>query len=230
VESLRNEGAAQSSGEVVEDPDAKQDVTAIMDAAAKQPDTKVDEPMPDMVEAAAAPDAEQEQDATSREDGGPRDEPQAKPEAKPEAKPKPRPRAKTRAASASKEPEPAREPKPKPETAGPTLVRSGSFVGADASHRGSGKAQIFRGPDGKQILRLRGFRVTNGPDLRVLLTKDPRPGSKAQVQRGKLDLGALKANTGNQNYTIGSRDVSDYDAAIIYCRRFGVVFATATLR
>ena len=107
--------------------------------------------------------------------------------------------------------------------------RSGSFRDADAFHKGSGTASIYRSPDGKSVLRLEDFRVTNGPELHVLLVPNPDPQSSDDVE-GYLGLGKLKGNMGNQNYFLpDGEDGSGYGSVVIYCRPFHVVFSVATL-
>jgi len=111
----------------------------------------------------------------------------------------------------------------------PELLREGQFRGADDFHRGSGTAQIVRTPDGKLVLRLTDFMVTNGPALSVLLSSSPAPASSQQLA-DYIDVGALKGNIGNQNYEIpAGTDLSTYNSVVIYCVPFHVVFATATL-
>ena len=108
-------------------------------------------------------------------------------------------------------------------------VRSGSFRDADSFHKGSGTATIYRGADGQNVLRLEDFRVTNGPDLRVLLVPNPDPQGRDDVA-GYIELGKLKGNMGNQNYFLPeSEDGSGFGSVVIYCRPFHVVFSVATL-
>ena len=46
-----------------------------------------------------------------------------------------------------------------------------------------------------------------------------------------MSLGRLKGNIGAQNYEIpAGTDLAAYRSVVIYCQRFHVVFATATLR
>jgi len=121
------------------------------------------------------------------------------------------------------------EPEPEPVVAEPTELASGSFQDPDKYHKGSGSARIFELADGSQVLRLENFSVTNGPDLRVYLTNQSNP-TKGQVKSG-LQLGKLKGNIGNQNYSIPSGvDGSTYGAVVIYCEPFSVIFSTASLR
>ena len=108
-------------------------------------------------------------------------------------------------------------------------VKSGSFRDADSFHKGSGTATIYRSSDGKNLLRLEDFRVTNGPDLRVLLVPNPDPQGRDDVE-GYLELGKLKGNMGNQNYFLPEgEDGSGFGSVVIYCRPFHVVFSVATL-
>lgn len=106
---------------------------------------------------------------------------------------------------------------------------SGSFRDEDRLHKGSGQATIYQLEDASYVLRLEDLNVTNGPDLHVLLMTDPEGRDKSQ---GYLDLGKLKGNIGNQNYPISlgaEAEISTYNAVMIYCQPFHVVFSTAPL-
>lgn len=115
-----------------------------------------------------------------------------------------------------------------PATAIATLAK-GSFTDADSFHKGSGTALVARvGSD--RVLRLEEFRVTNGPDLYVYLAVHPQPRSRAELDQGHVSLGRLKGNIGSQNYSIPeSVRIESHQSVVIYCRRFHVVFSTATL-
>ena len=109
------------------------------------------------------------------------------------------------------------------------VVKSGDFRDGDSFHKGSGTATIYRAPDGKHLLRLEDFRVTNGPDLRVLLVPASDPQGRDDVQ-GYLEIGKLKGNLGNQNYFLpDGEDATDYHSVVIFCYPFKVVFSVATL-
>jgi hypothetical protein len=121
-------------------------------------------------------------------------------------------------------------------TAGPAASASpqsgvlarGEFRDGDPGHRGSGEAELQRLPDGTLNLFLRNFSVTSGPDLVVILSNDPE-GGRGSVGSG-LSLGALKANNGNQNYTVpAGADLAQFRSVIIWCKSFPTVFAYATL-
>jgi len=107
---------------------------------------------------------------------------------------------------------------------------SGVFKGADSFHRGSGVASILTLPNGESILRLENFSVTNGPDLHILVSEHPDPSSRSEVKQNYIDLGRLKGNAGNQNYSFPEgEDISRFKSVVIYCDPFHVIFATAPL-
>jgi hypothetical protein len=53
----------------------------------------------------------------------------------------------------------------------------------------------------------------------------------ASVRRaGFIDLGPIKGNVGDQNYTFGPEvDLSKYRAVSVWCKRFSLNFGTAPL-
>ena len=110
-------------------------------------------------------------------------------------------------------------------------VVTGEFRGADRFHNGEGSATVYRLPDGGLILRLEDFRVTNGPDLRVLVSPAPNPDDGSEVKtEGYVELGGLKGNVGNQNYDIPpDYPEEDLGSILIYCKPFRVIFAVAAL-
>ncbi len=113
----------------------------------------------------------------------------------------------------------------------PESVKNGSFRDADSFHKGSGTATIWNlGTDGF-ALRFEDFKVTNGPDLRVLLSTHPDPMSRSQLEDSEYtELDKLKGNIGNQNYLIPPDiDVDAQQSVIIYCKPFRVLFAVAPL-
>ena len=130
------------------------------------------------------------------------------------------------------------QPAPTPEstqtepTIGPVKLKTGDFRDQDSFHKGSGQATIYKGPDGSHLLRLEGFKVTNGPDLHVILTPHQNPNRQNDVKTpGYVDLGKLKGNIGNQNYSIPNEiDVAVQWSVVIYCKPFHVIFSVAQLQ
>jgi len=114
--------------------------------------------------------------------------------------------------------------------AGWFVAAQGEFRDADSFHLGSGSAAVIQQGE-QRVLRLEEFDVTNGPDLHVILSKNPAPINRDEVGTDYADLGQLKGNQGNQNYVIpGHIDLSQYQSVVIYCVPFDVVFAVATLK
>lgn len=116
--------------------------------------------------------------------------------------------------------------------AAPVAIATGSFRDADSFHRGSGAATIYRNSDGSHFLRFEDFRVTNGPDLRVLLAQAADPQSRRELQAaGYIHLAELKGNVGSQNYNLPSEidPVAAGGSVIIYCQPFQVIFSVAPL-
>ncbi len=111
------------------------------------------------------------------------------------------------------------------------VALTGNFRNADSFHKGSGTATIYKLAGGAHILRLEDFRVTNGPDLRVLLSGAADPMSRSEFnQHEYVEVAPLKGNVGNQNYEITTGlDVSEYRSVIIYCKPFRVLFSVAPL-
>lgn len=114
-------------------------------------------------------------------------------------------------------------------TSQPTVLASGSFHGV--AHDGKGTATILQLPDGKRVLRFTGFETSNGPDVQVYLVAAPDASDNDTVTNaGFIHVAALKGNIGDQNYDLPSEvDLNTHRAVTIWCRRFGVNFATAPL-
>ncbi|HEV8281009.1 MAG TPA: DM13 domain-containing protein [Candidatus Limnocylindrales bacterium] len=118
------------------------------------------------------------------------------------------------AATASADPTPAR-----------VAERSGQFHGADDFHFGRGTARLIETAPGAFTVRLENFEVRNGPDLYVYLSS-----SADGYAAGAIELGRLKADRGNQNYAVkAGTNVSAVRSVVIWCKQFGVLFATAPL-
>jgi hypothetical protein len=113
-------------------------------------------------------------------------------------------------------------------TPGLRVLRSGSFRSLE--HATTGKAIVLRRPAGSLILRLEHLSTSNGPDLRVYLSRVPASGDLHAYRTGFIDLGAIKGNRGSQNYAIPpGTDLSAFKSAVIWCRRFVVGFGVAPL-
>jgi len=114
-----------------------------------------------------------------------------------------------------------------PTVPAPATVAQGSFRSLE--HTTTGSALLLRLPDGSLVVRLENLDTSNGPDVRVTLS--PLPADRGDRDYGDhLDLGALKGNKGNQNYTVPpGTDVERFRSVVIWCRRFSVGFGVAPL-
>lgn len=107
-------------------------------------------------------------------------------------------------------------------------LATGNFVEVDFIHKGSGQAKLVKIND-TNILRLENFNVVSGPDLYVYLSKSTTPTGDIQSLGDYIDLGMLKGTSGNQNYEI-NQDITGYQTAIIWCKRYGVLFTYALMK
>jgi hypothetical protein len=99
------------------------------------------------------------------------------------------------------------------------------------AHPTSGRATVYKSPNGERYLRLTDFTTSNGPDVHVVLAQANDPALDQEIVKGHLDyveLGKLKGNQGDQNYDLpASVDLQKYNAVVIYCERFNAVFGVA---
>lgn len=102
---------------------------------------------------------------------------------------------------------------------------TGTLKGQDDLHWGRGTIEVID-VNGTPILSFgEDFEVAIGPDLFVYLS--PNAGSE---ELGEFaSLGPLKANKGIQEYNLPD-DYTSYKSVVIWCRAFGVKFATADLQ
>jgi hypothetical protein len=111
----------------------------------------------------------------------------------------------------------------------PVKIAQGDFHGV--AHETKGMASVYQLPEGKKVLRFSGFETSNGPDVQVYLVAAPDAKDNETVTRaGFIRIGDLKGNMGDQNYELPAGvDLNKYRSVTIWCRRFGVNFATAPL-
>jgi electron transfer DM13 len=109
-------------------------------------------------------------------------------------------------------------------------IESGRFY--SILHPTEGTATIYQMGDGTRVLRFTSFSTSNGPDVHVYMVAADDAKDAATVQKaGFVDLGVIKGNIGDQNYTLASDlDLAKYRAVSIWCKRFSVNFGAAALR
>lgn len=117
-------------------------------------------------------------------------------------------------------------PAASPGVGSPDGARSGSFVGADEFHFGSGTARVIETAPGTWTVRFEDFSVRNGPDLYVYLSPDP-----GGYVDGAVELGTLKATDGSFNTDVpAGTNVAEMRSVVIWCKQFAVQFAVAQLQ
>jgi hypothetical protein len=111
----------------------------------------------------------------------------------------------------------------------PQPLVSGQFY--SILHPTTGTATIYRMGDGSRILRFTGFSTSNGPDVHVyIVASDDARDSASVLRAGFIDLGTIKGNMGDQNYTLNPEvDLSRYRAVSVWCKRFSVNCGAASL-
>lgn len=110
-------------------------------------------------------------------------------------------------------------------------IETGTFHGK--VHKTSGRATIYKEADGKLVLRLTNFKTSNGPDVHVVLIAAKNAEDDANFLKSgtdRVELGTLKGNEGDQNYTIpANTDLGKFQTVSIYCERFNANFGAAPL-
>lgn len=110
-----------------------------------------------------------------------------------------------------------------PET--PVIVTSAPFKGVDTIHWARGTVEILEVKDEARLSFRDDFEVAQGPDLFVYLS----PNEAGQELGEFASLGNLKSSKSLQEYNL-PENYKDYKTVVIWCRAFGVTFATADLR
>ncbi len=108
---------------------------------------------------------------------------------------------------------------------------AGTFHGE--VHATSGSVEILAAKNGTKVLRLTNFKTSNGPDVHVVLVAaDDAVDNQKFLPGGteRIEIGKLKGNEGNQNYTIpAGTDLGKFKTVLIYCERFNATFGAAPL-
>jgi Electron transfer DM13 len=111
-----------------------------------------------------------------------------------------------------------------PATPSNVAVATGEFQ--PLGYEGEGTATIIETPKGT-VVTFTGFSTDNGPDLLVRLSSETD--AKGRGAR-TVELGKLKGNRGNQQYTVPDGvDITEFDAVVVWCRAFDVGFTMAKL-
>jgi hypothetical protein len=118
-----------------------------------------------------------------------------------------------------------------PPMTNPNVIAGGTFIETDLVHSATGTVTIYQLADNSRLLRLENFKVTNGPNLHLYMTRNPKPEASEDIGVDYIDLGPLQANVGNQNYPVPTEvDLSSYRGLVIYSQPYNMIFTTAELR
>lgn len=106
-----------------------------------------------------------------------------------------------------------------------SVIASGQLMGSNVLHKAQGVVALIKMNQGLYINLDKNFRVTEGPDL-FLMLRNTKNGSV-----GMPILAPLKQYSGAQMYRINlsEKDLLKYDQVIIYCKRFSTLFGLAPL-
>lgn len=109
------------------------------------------------------------------------------------------------------------------------VLLSGEFSGFEG-HSGEGTARILR-EDGRLVLEFDGFRTDRGPQLEVWIAEDSVTSNAEGKAASRITLGRLQgARVASQRYELpADLDLGAVGSIVIWCRAFGVLFASADL-
>jgi len=97
-------------------------------------------------------------------------------------------------------------------------------------HKTEGRATVYQEADGKLVLRLTGFKTSNGPDVHVILVAAYADANSLKSDTERVELGKMKGNEGDQNYEVpAGTDLTKFSTVSIYCERFNANFGAAPL-
>ena len=109
------------------------------------------------------------------------------------------------------------------------ILESGTFH--SGTHPTEGTVTIYRTENGSRVLRFTKFKTSNGPDVHIYMVAAEDARDNASVERAAfVDLGLIKGNIGDQNYSLGSDlDLAKYRTVSVWCKRFSKNFGAAPL-
>ena len=96
-------------------------------------------------------------------------------------------------------------------------IKSWDVKNANRSHKGSGSVTIYDLSDGSTLLKLEDFQVTNGPNLRVILSLNANPESSSEaLEAGFIEMSKLKGTIGNQSYPLpAGNDMVTFNSVVL---------------
>ena len=126
-----------------------------------------------------------------------------------------------------------KEPEPKLVTQN-NVIKAGKFNYLDPLHYGEGNVEIVDAGEYYKVKMSADFKSADAPDPHVYLgsAQEFKDRAVAGVDTAKtINLGKLKAFSGEQEYLVSKKDFETHDAAvIIWCKQFGVQISRADLK
>lgn len=114
------------------------------------------------------------------------------------------------------------------------IVKRGNFNYLDPLHYGEGDVEIIDAEEFYKIKMGTNFKSADAPDPHVYLgsAQEFKNRAVAGVDTSRtINLGKLKAFSGEQEYLVSKKDFDSHDAAvIIWCKQFGVQISRADLK
>ena len=123
---------------------------------------------------------------------------------------------------------PLDEPPPAGMATAPVLAQGGFYP---VEKEGRGTARIAALPDGRRVLRLEGFEVSQNTDLFVWLSEAVQPRtSVAAIEAERVEIGNLKSTVGSQNYDIPpDLPTERIRSIVIWCQPVQIAYTAAAL-
>jgi len=109
------------------------------------------------------------------------------------------------------------------------VVAQGGFYAVEKEGRGT--ARLSRLADGRRVLRLEGFEVSQNTDLFVWLSEAVQPRtSVAAIEAERVEIGNLKSTIGSQNYDIpADLPTERIRSIVIWCQPVQIAYTAAAL-
>ncbi len=110
-----------------------------------------------------------------------------------------------------------------------SVLSSSNFVTVEQDHQTTGKVRVIR-LNGKRYLDFDSdFTTAQGPDVQIILHRNKTVPLNVS-QENYITLAKLKSFNGSQRYEIPDNiDLDDLKSVGIWCRKFNVTFAYASL-
>lgn len=109
------------------------------------------------------------------------------------------------------------------------VLSSSNFITVEQDHQTTGEVRVIR-RNGKRYLDFDSeFTTAQGPDVQIILYRDKQVPLNVS-EEDYITLATLKSFNGSQRYEIPDNiDLDDLKSVGIWCRKFNVTFAYASL-